>query len=115
MIGICSRAVSDQIESILLAIGAAATRKTAQHDAVASCKPSDKVDARRSSTRRGGRLCTNAGGFRLDHSYGYALTEPLGLVTHPRRQNGSIWSDTALDTLIIDTFALLPSADWSEI
>ncbi len=71
------RAVSDKIESILLTIGAAATRKTARHDAVASCEPSDKVDARRSPTpmvpRGGGRLCGNAGGLRLDHSYGYAL------------------------------------------
>ena len=85
------RAVSDQMELILLAPGriggAAVTRKTVWPDAVASGKPSDKVDARRSPTspiakRGGGRLCANASGLRLDHSYGYALhrtpVAPLG-------------------------------------
>jgi len=66
----------------------------------AAAAPSDKVDVRRSPTpnprKGGGRLCVNARGLRLDHGYGYALTEapwrPWGLVAHPLRQNGSIWS-----------------------
>ncbi len=57
--------------------GAADTRKTARSDAETSGKPSDKVAARRSPTpqfaKGGGRLCANAGGLRLGHSYGYAL------------------------------------------
>ncbi len=91
-----ARAYSGKLESILLTIGAEATRKTARHDAVASCEPSDKVDARRSPTpmapRGGGRLCGNAGGLRLDHSYGYALHRtPPGALRPCRKSAPPEW------------------------
>ena len=88
MIGICSRAVSDQIESILLAIGAAATRKTARR--LTKWMPADR------QPEGAGGYAPMPAGFGSTIATAMLFTEALGLVTHPLRQNGSILSDTAL-------------------
>ena len=85
------------MESILLAIGAAAHAEDGLPDAAHRASRLTKwMPADRQPEGAGGSAPMPAG-FGSTIATAMLFTEPLGLVANPRRQNGSIWSDTALD------------------
>ncbi len=85
------------MESILLAIGAAATRKTARPDVGHRASRLTKWPLAERQPEGAGGCVPMPAGFGSTIATAMLFTELLGLDTYPLRQNGSIYLDTALE------------------